>query len=252
MLTGLYLLLNVFTLAGPLARSFEPRVHFSSRWPALAPAIATTGALFVTWDVLFTQLGVWGFNDLYLVGVSALGLPIEEWLFFVTVPYACVFIYDCLNYFWPLFGKRTWARYVSLACGAVAGTLALVFHDRLYTAVACILTAGCMAVAYRRNPPYLGAFFRAFAVALIPFFLVNGVLTGALTSSPIVWYDDARNMGVRIGTIPLEDAFYLLSLLWLVIAQYEWHLRRQGNVPPKRTLPSTFTRSPVPLQRGAD
>jgi lycopene cyclase domain-containing protein len=228
MLTSSYLLLNVFTLAGPLARSFEPRVRFASRWPALAPAIAVTGALFVAWDVLFTRLGVWGFNEAYLVGLSALGLPLEEWLFFLTVPYACVFIYDCLNYFWPMFGQRGWARYVSLAWGAVAACLAVVFHDRLYTAVTCGLSAVCMGFAYWRNPPYLGGFFRAFAVALIPFFVVNGALTGAFTSDPIVWYDNQRNMGVRLGTIPLEDAFYLLPLLWLVIAQYEWHMRRLG------------------------
>ncbi len=225
----LYLTLNLLSIAGPLARSFEPRVNFRARWFALLPSIALVALVFVLWDAVFTRLGVWGFNARYLVGVYALGLPIEEWLFFLTVPYACVFSYDCLNHFFPIASGTAWSRWAVWGLALVAAGLAVVYADRLYTAVTCSLAAVCMAVAALLRPPHLERFLRAYVVCLVPFFLVNGVLTGGVTDEPVVWYDDSENMGLRIGTIPVEDAFYLLVLLWLNVSLYEARSRRRAD-----------------------
>ena len=43
----------------------------------------------------------------------------------------------------------------------------------------------------------------------IPFLIVNGLLT----SIPVVLYNDAENLGIRIYTIPVEDVFYGYALL---------------------------------------
>lgn len=219
-----YLGLNLLTLAGPLARSFEPRIAFHRRWFALLPAIGITGAGFIAWDALFTRWGVWGFNEDYLVGVSALGLPLEEWLFFLTVPYACTFIYDCLNHFWPIVSPSRWSRALALALAVFTFILGILNSGRMYTVATCLVSSACMGTAVWMGPRFLAAFFRTYAVCLVPFILVNGALTGSVTSQPIVWYDNAENLGMRIGSIPVEDAFYLLPLLWLVIFQYERRL----------------------------
>ena len=50
---------------------------------------------------------------------------------------------------------------------------------------------------------------------LIPFFIVNGLLTGSFIIDEIVWYNNNHNLGLRIGTIPIEDIFYGFSLLFL-------------------------------------
>ena len=97
----LYLGVNLFAISYPLAQSFEHRIKFSSQWFALFPAILITGAFFLIWDYWFTQMGVWEFNPTYLLGIYFFDLPLEEWLFFITVPFACVFIYEVLNYFFP-------------------------------------------------------------------------------------------------------------------------------------------------------
>jgi lycopene cyclase domain-containing protein len=97
--TVTYLLINIFTISYPLFKSFEQKVNMVSRWPALLPAIGLTGAFFIIWDAIFTAMGVWGFNDSHLIGLRLLDLPLEEWLFFLTVPYACMFIYEVMNYF---------------------------------------------------------------------------------------------------------------------------------------------------------
>lgn len=95
----LYLSLILFTISFPLVRSFEPKIQYAKKWYALFPAILITGTLFVIWDHWFTVIGVWEFNPRYNLGIYILDLPIEEWMFFIVVPFSCIFIYEVLNYF---------------------------------------------------------------------------------------------------------------------------------------------------------
>jgi lycopene cyclase domain-containing protein len=52
---------------------------------------------------------------------------------------------------------------------------------------------------------------------------VNGILTG----NPVLIYDDAENLGIRIGTIPFEDFFYNLLYMTWMISLYEWYKLRE-------------------------
>jgi lycopene cyclase domain-containing protein len=68
---------------------------------------------------------------------------------------------------------------------------------------------------------YLGRFIFAYLVHLIPFILCNGLLTGGMTDEPVVIYNNAENLGIRIWTVPLEDSIYSMSLLLLNITLFE-------------------------------
>lgn len=207
-----YLLINLFTIAGPLGLSFDKRVNFRQYWHKLALAIALPAAFFIAWDALFTHWGVWSFSPKYTLGITWLGLPLEEWMFFLTVPYACTFVYACLEAYFP---KNSFldrhARSISL--GLAIGLLAvgLIFYDRAYTASASLLTAAWLFFRFWQNNSYMGRFYRAYLVCLLPFLLVNGILTYL----PVVMYNDAENLGVRIISIPIEDTVYgmLLQLM---------------------------------------
>ncbi len=79
-----------------------------------------------------------------------------------------------------------------------------------------------LGLAFVWKPTWLAAFYRAWGLALLPFFAVNGLLTGSFLEEPIVWYNNAENMGIRMGTIPVEDAFYGMLMMLLYTAVVQW------------------------------
>jgi lycopene cyclase domain-containing protein len=216
-----YLLINIFTISYPLFKSFEQKVNMVSRWPALLPAMGITAMVFIIWDALFTAMGVWGFNDSHLIGVKILGLPLEEWLFFFTVPYACMFIYEVLNYFVKRDVLGGVARPFSIVLAVFLVVMGALHLDKWYTAVTFLSTAAWLGLIIWKKPDWLGRFYLGYMVSLVPFLMVNGVLTGSFLDEPVVWYNDAENLGLRIATIPVEDSMYMLLMLLMNTTLYE-------------------------------
>jgi lycopene cyclase domain-containing protein len=68
------------------------------------------------------------------------------------------------------------------------------------------------------KPDWLGRFYFGYIYSLIPFFIVNGILTNL----PVVTYNNAENLGIRITNIPIEDTIYCLLLLLMNVTVYEW------------------------------
>ena len=62
---------------------------------------------------------------------------------------------------------------------------------------------------------HLSYFYITFLIILVPFFLVNGILTGSYIEGEVVWYNNNENLGVRIGSIPVEDVIYAFNLLYI-------------------------------------
>ena len=84
----------------------------------------------------------------------------------------------------------------------------------------------------------MGKFYRFYLWHLIPFFIVNGILTGTGINGEVVWYNNAENLGIRLGTIPVEDSLYSLSLMLMNISIFEWLKGRNAlkeNVGPSKT-----------------
>jgi len=199
-------------------------VAFAKSWKFIWPGMAITGLVFLFWDVLFTIYGVWSFNDKYIIGLKFFGLPLEEILFFLTVPFACIFIYACLNYYVKWQAGPAIARVISNLLIGLSVTLLILNYTKLYTAV----TFGLLAVLvilllYYFKANWLSRFYMAYVISLIPFYIVNGLLT----SIPVVLYNDAQNMGVRVGTIPFEDHFYSLALLLMNVGFFEYFKNRK-------------------------
>ncbi|GAB3226913.1 lycopene cyclase domain-containing protein [Algoriphagus aestuariicola] len=212
----------LFAVSYPLAQSFEHRIRYSSQWYALMPALLISAAVFLVWDYWFTQAGVWEFNPLYVLGVFLYGLPLEEILFFFAVPFACVFIYEVLNYYFPKDFLLPFAKpFVYVMIPSLLG-FGLLHLDKLYTSVNFLFGAAVLLLHFLVfGDRYLGRFLFAYLVHLIPFIICNGILTGGLTPEPVVIYNNAENLDIRIWTVPIEDTVYSMSLLLLNISIYE-------------------------------
>jgi len=228
----LYMWLNIGSISLPLLFSFHPKLQFYKRWKYLFPSIAIMMLLFISWDILFTRYEIWGFNSSYFLGITIVNLPIEECLFFICIPFACVFTHYSLLYFFPkmeLSKKATSVIYVLFLTLLIL--LCFWFYDRWYTMVNFWYAIILLGLTYNFQPEVLRKFFLTFLVMLLPFFLVNGVLTGSFIEEPVVWYNNAENMGIRLFTIPAEDTVYAFSMILTCIVLLEFFERKFTKVP---------------------
>lgn len=217
-----YLLINFGSILVPFMASFDKRLALNKNFKALFAAIAATGTFFLIWDIVFTHWGVWGFNPIYLSGIYFFDLPLGEWLFFISIPFACVFTYVALGYLIKVDLLKRFEKSISMALIFFMLFTVLIFHEKLYTATTFLLTAAFIAyLQFVERPTWLSRFYLAYLFILIPFFLVNGILTGSFISQEIVWYNNTQNLGLRIGTIPIEDTFYGMLLILMNVYFFE-------------------------------
>lgn len=224
-----YLLIDLAALSVPLLFSFHPNIALYKKWKYLWPAILISTLPFIIWDSYFTQIGVWGFTKQYLIQSYLFELPIEEILFFICIPYACLFTYYCFRLF---LGNDYKLKHEDLITNIIL-VLTIIggFHyrDRLYTCYTAVgLTGFLLILKYIVKPKWLSLFYYSHMFLIIPFFLVNGILTGTGLEQPVVWYNESQIIGVRLFTIPLEDIFYGLLMLLLNIFLFEWFMHKAG------------------------
>jgi hypothetical protein len=177
-------------------------------------AIAVVSIPYLVWDYFFTQKSYWGFEDKYISGIYLFNLPIEEVLFFIVMPYACAFTFYALRFYFPNFQiLRNFALIIS--CFLVIGSiiLLLVFYHLPYTRVNFIFLIIVLIPVMKWKVKLLQVFLWVFPIILIPFFIVNGILTGSFINDQVVWYNPEVFMGIRIFTVPVEDVFYAFSLI---------------------------------------
>jgi len=227
---SLYLWLDLLAISVPFLVSFHPRVKLYKDWKALFLALLITLIPFIIWDIYFTYQGYWGFNEIYLSGLNLLYLPIEEWMFFICIPYACIFTHIAILEINPrlqLSEKLT--KQISIGLLLLFGILFLFNFNRAYTAVDMIFGLVILGWVYHKNLTLLRSFFITFLFMLIPFFIVNGILTGSGIEGNVVWYNDAQNLGVRLGTIPVEDTVYAFSMILMNLFLFDFFKKKLAN-----------------------
>lgn len=218
----LYLLLDLGALSIPFLASFHPKLQFYKLWKYFFPATLIMMVFFVGWDMIFTHYGIWGFNEKYLSGFNLINLPIEEWLFFVCIPYACLFTVYSFKNLVPKFSfsnKTTFIIYTSLQFINIV--VLLYNYDKWYTAINFAYAIVLLALVYNNKRKLLNTFLPVFGILLIPFFIINGYLTGSWIHEEVVWYNDLENLGIRVGTVPIEDSVYALTMLLTVFVLME-------------------------------
>jgi lycopene cyclase domain-containing protein len=232
-----YLLVDLFCLSGPFFLSFHKSVAFYKNFKPLAAGILLMSAVYLPWDILFTHWGIWNFNPKYTMQSRWFLLPIEEWLFFVAVPFACVFTFECLRYFKKTAPSKRFTQITSFSLLAISTVLSVfaAFEELWYTFSATLLCSAMLLFHIQRRSEFLGYFLFAWFILLIPFYMSNGILTGlhfyeydlvntsqVEITEAIVRYNNQFNLGIRIWSVPIEDFFYGLAMILLALTPYEY------------------------------
>lgn len=216
MLSYTYLLIDFFTVIICFIFSFHHKIKFNRHFGAFLGASVIVGLVFIGWDAWFTKIGVWWFNDKYLLGIRILNLPIEEILFFICIPFSCVFTYFCLDKFFKLDWKPLPEKVFVILSIMAAAIIGFYYNDKIYTSFTFITTSLSIFVLYFvLKSRWIGKASFIYLILMPGFLLVNGTLTGTGLESPIVNYNPNDFLGIRILTIPIEDTVYGYELiLW--------------------------------------
>ena len=213
-----YLLIDFLTVIVCFTFSFNKRIRFDRHFAAFAMSAALTGVPLIAWDIWFAHEGVWWFNTTYTIGITVLGLPVEEWLFFICIPFSSVFTFYCIDTFARLIVPLKYNAYITCTAMTCCLAAAAVFHDRLYTLVVASFTAATMfSLHFVSKAKWIGNASLIYLFLMVGFLPVNGILTGTGLSSAIVNYNLGEITRFRIMTIPIEDFFYGYSQFMLNI-----------------------------------
>jgi lycopene cyclase domain-containing protein len=214
-----YLIILITSIAAPIALSFDKKVQYYRNFKYIFPSILVTAIFFWIWDIRFTDGQVWSFNPKYVIGIDILHMPVEEWLFFIVIPYCCIFIYEVLKVYLKDYEYSGFFKRFSWFLIGLFGFISYLFNNQGYTLVTFMFSAVFLGYTVLRNKfnQYFTKFYFAYFVSLIPFLIVNGLLTFL----PVVEYNSAHIMNIRIITIPVEDFSYLFLMLLMSITIYE-------------------------------
>ena len=214
-----YLLFNLVIIVGPVVSRVSRQIRQISHWRLKLLVSGIVMIPYIIWDAIVTG-SHWWFNEAYTLDFRLLGLPIGEWLFFLTVPFGCLLVWETLPHADSWLVELKFLRYIRAVLYAALPIGVWIFSTgRQYTGLVllCLGLVGLADMLLNVNlllkPKtylYLG--------------IVSGlilVFNGYLTARPVVLYGEAYQSGYRILTIPIEDFGYGFTLMLFNTMLYE-------------------------------
>ena len=214
-----YLLFNFVVIAGPVVSQFSRQIKRVSRWRLKLLVSGIVMIPYVIWDALVAG-SHWWFNDAYTLNLRLFGLPIEEWLFFITVPFGCLLVWETLPHTDSWLGRLKSLRYVRTSLYTTLPIGVWVFSmGKQYTGLV-LFCFGLVALVDTLLGVDLLLRPKTYLYLVIVSVLIL-VFNGYLTARPVVLYGEAYQVGYRILTIPLEDIGYGFTLMLFNTMLYE-------------------------------
>ncbi|QQS36419.1 MAG: lycopene cyclase domain-containing protein [Ignavibacteriales bacterium] len=211
-----YLVINLLIVIVPLIFSFEKNIRFYKKIPSYLFSIIIVSTVFITWDSIASSRGDWGFNSFHISGIKYFSLPYEEILFFITVPYSCLFIFETISFY---IKERTISTkpFLFLVGSLILIITAVIFYDQFYTSTVLLFSASFILISllFFRSILKSRNYWLTVLITFIPFLIFNFVLTYI----PVVVYSDHAIWGLKFITIPVEDFFYSYSMIsfWILV-----------------------------------
>ncbi len=225
-MTYSFLLLDLFLILIPIVLSFDKNVIGKDSFRLIMPAILVPGIIFSTITIIFTFLGVWGFNSAFLIGNYYREVPIEQHLFFFAFSFAGLGIYNYLNLKFPNNELQKFSLTLSNLMLGVCVAFIFFAYAKWYTVVIfAILFVLLLYIEYINKLRFMYRFYRAYVVALIPFYICYGILCNL----PTLTYNTAETIKLSLANIPLENHFLMMGVLLLSVYLFEFFKHRKAK-----------------------
>lgn len=226
---ALYITIDFLVVLFPALFSFHHKIKFYPYWKTYAIGSSIVAVFFILWDIMFTSQGVWSFNRDYILGIYFINLPIEEILFFFCIPFSCLFTFFCFEKFFHYSWSRKFQKSLCIVFAGLLVITGVLAYEKSYTSFTFISTAFVLLYTiFWNRSTWFGQFMLAYLVLLIPFFVVNGVLTGTGIDNEVVRYNPSGIIGVRVLTIPVEDFIYGFELQLLNVLVFKKLVRKMN------------------------
>lgn len=192
-------------------------------WPVFGFSV-----IYIFWDFAFTKMGIWGFEESLYLGVSILGLPMEEICWFFIIPFCSIFIIIILEQRIELSLKTDGLIKVFLII-----VFTLSYLSNLEYAYSVVSFGSCIVLlhfGWQWREPGFGVFALSFLIILIPMFIFNGMLTGLFTGKALVQYNPMEFSGIRLGSFPMEDLGFGFGYLYGIVKLRNYLKQRRARV----------------------
>ncbi|MBK8944362.1 MAG: lycopene cyclase domain-containing protein [Ignavibacteriae bacterium] len=228
-------------MSGPLFFGSLKKFYFLNYWKQALISILISAIPFIIWDILVTNRH-WYFAENYTLGIRIFELPIEEILFFLTVPFACLFTWEMLkrfsntNYLQDFDNVKIFEQKIFTSVISVFNLLlifiAIVF-DKEYTAISLAI----LIASFFIDKTYGAKLFRRklFWIYISIVSVFTFIFNGYLTWRPIVTYNEIYQLGFRVFTIPIEDFLFGYALIILSTTIFEKQISANYFAMRKKT-----------------
>lgn len=140
MMAYTYALILFFTIIICFIASFDKRIQFNLQFGSFLKAAILVAIPFIAWDIWFTAHGVWWFNTDYTLGISLFGLPLEEILFFICIPFSCIFTYYTIDKYYKWEALSAFNNLLVFVSIIILSVVGLLHTDKIYTLITTIVT----------------------------------------------------------------------------------------------------------------
>lgn len=221
------LILNLLILAIIIPLSFNKKVKFHSHFEDTIITILFGSFFMILLERFFMYRGICGFMPAYQIKTSFFSLPIEEVLFFITIPYSCIFIYEYVR---TKFKKDFLLPHIKKINVGVIFILTIVLLFSFYKEYPFTISTLLDIFIYlyfinKFNNNYMGYFYLSYLISLIPYLISSILINNGLwfiSKSPIIWYNKDKIFDLKIFNIPLENTIYFMFFLLTYISIYEF------------------------------
>lgn len=211
-----YALILISIVAIPLFLSFYPKIKFYKNIRKAFLSLLIINLLFIAWDIVFTIMGVWRFEDSHVWAFDKAVLPIEEILFFPAVSFSMFFVVLVFKHFYKNQQVGIKREY-GYAFSTIFFAISVISYANTYTFVVFLLgfLFTFLSTRFYLEKISKKAFLYTLVISFLPFVIFNHFLV----TIPVVTYSEFQILGLRLFNIPIEDFVYSYVLVGAVVLQ---------------------------------